>query len=334
MPKVSVIIPAYNAMQYLPDTVSSVLRQTFINFELLIINDGSSDNIKEWVINLTDERVKLISQQNQGVSVARNIGISQAQGEYIAFLDADDLWYATKLEKQVRFLDNNPTIGLVHSWMAVIDEQGKPTGRIMTSDTEGSAWKQLVEKNTVACSSVMVRRLCFQTVEGFSPRQNEYPVDVEDWEMWIRIAAHYPFAVIKEPLISYRQHISNTSKNWQSLEKAYRIVIEKAFHTAPPELLYLKKRSYGHANLRLAWKCLQSRDRHYKQALYFRQQALIYYPQLCYCWEYIRLSLAVTALQLFGANTYTKVLKLIYTLRRHLSSLGKESFIYSRIKIK
>ncbi|MEA5567050.1 glycosyltransferase family 2 protein [Anabaena sp. UHCC 0399] len=334
MLKVSVIIPAYNAMQYLPETVSSVFQQTFTNFEILIINDGSSDNIQEWVLNLTDKRVKLISQQNQGVSVARNTGISQAQGEYIAFVDADDLWDATKLEKQVSFLDNNPTIGLVHSWMAVIDEQGKPTGRIMASDTEGSAWKQLVEKNTVACSSVMVRRLCFQTVEGFSPRQNEYPVDVEDWEMWIRIAAHYPFAVIKEPLIFYRQHISNTSKNWQSLEKAYRIVIEKAFHTAPPELLYLKNRSYGYANLRLAWKCLQNRDRDYKQALNFRQQALIHYPQLRYCWEYIRLSLAVMALQLFGANIYTKVLKLIYTLRRHLSSLGKESFIYSWIKIK
>ncbi|WP_392482955.1 glycosyltransferase family 2 protein [Nostoc sp. C110] len=334
MLKVSVIIPAYNAMHYLPKTVSSVLQQTFTNFEILIINDGSSDNIQEWVLNLTDKRVKLISQQNQGVSVARNIGISQAQGEYIAFLDSDDLWNATKLEKQVRCLDHNPTIGLVHTWMAVIDEQGKPTGKVMKSKTEGSVWKQLVEKNTVACSSVMVRRLCFQKLGGFSPRQNEYPVDVEDWEMWIRIAAHYPFTVIKEPLISYRQHISNTSTNWQSLNKAYRIVIEKAFQTASPELLYLKNRSYGHANLRLAWKCLQNRDRDYKQALNFRQQALIHYPQLRYSWEYIRLSLAIVALQLFGVNTYTQVLKLIYKLRRHLSSLGKESFIYSRLKIK
>ncbi|RCJ22318.1 glycosyl transferase family A [Nostoc minutum NIES-26] len=332
MPKVSVIVPAYNAMQYLPETVDSVLQQTFTDFEVLIIDDGSLDNIKEWVSNLTDKRVKLISQKNQGVSLARNIGISQAQGEYIAFLDSDDLWYATKLEKQVCCLDNNPRIGLVHSWMSVIDERGKPTGKVMTSDTEGSVWKQLVEQNTVACSSVMVRRLCFQTLGGFSPRQNEYPVDVEDWEMWIRIAAHYPFAVIKEPLICYRQHISNTSKNWQSLEKAYRIVIEKTFHTAPPELLYLKNRSYGHANLRLAWKCLQSKDLDYKQALNFWQQALIHYPQLRYCWEYIRLSLAITALQLFGANNYTQVLKLIYALRRHLFSLGQETFIYPKDK--
>ncbi|MCG6137601.1 MAG: glycosyltransferase family 2 protein [Nostoc sp. LLA-1] len=328
MPKVSVIIPAYNAMQYLPETISSVLQQTFSDFEVLIIDDGSSDNIKEWVLNLTDKRVKLISQTNQGVSVARNTGINQAKGEYIAFLDADDLWYATKLEKQIRCLDNNPEIGLVHSWMAVINEEGKATGKFMNSDAEGDVWKQIVEKNTVACSSVMVRRCCFQRWGMFLPRQNECPVDVEDWEMWIRIAAHYPFAVIKEPLILYRQHTNSTSKNWRSIQTAYRIVIEKAFSTAPPELLYLKKRSYGHANLRLAWKCLENRERDYIQAQNFQQQALIYYPQLRYCWEYIRLSLVIITLQMFGANSYTHLLNLIYSLRRSFPIFVQKSSIY------
>lgn len=91
MPKVSVIIPAYNSMQYLPETLESVLKQTFTDFEVLIINDGSSDNTVEWAGKLEDPRVKLISQDNQGLPGARNTGIFHAQADYIAFLDADDL---------------------------------------------------------------------------------------------------------------------------------------------------------------------------------------------------------------------------------------------------
>ncbi len=322
MPKVSVVLPSYNSMTYLPETLESVLRQTFTDFEVLIINDGSSDNIVQWASGLVDPRVRLISQQNQGVSVARNTGIAQAQGEYIAFLDADDLWEPTKLEKQVPCLKDNPEIGLVHTWMAVIDQQGKPTGRVMTSNAEGEVWQQLVEQNTVACSSVIVRRSCFETVGVFLPR-NECPVDVEDWEMWIRVASRYPFAMVKEPLMLYRQHPNNTSKNWQSLEQAYTIVIERAFKCVPSELLYLKNRSYGHANLRLAWKCLQSIDRDYKTAIHFRQQALINYPQLRFSRECLRLSLAIALMQWFGPHRYSRVLALLYTLRRRISSVAR-----------
>jgi hypothetical protein len=222
----------------------------------------------------------------------------------------------------VHCLENNPAVGLVHTWMAVIDQQGKPTGRVMTSNAEGEVWNQLVEQNTVACSSVIVRRCCFETVGVFLPR-NECPVDVEDWEMWIRVASRYPFAVIKEPLMLYRQHPNNTSKNWQSLEQAYRIVIERAFNCVPSELLYLKNRSYGHANLRLAWKCLQSVDKDCKTAVHFRQQALINYPQLRYSSEYIRLLVASTLMRWFGPHCYSRVLALIYTLRRRISSVAR-----------
>jgi glycosyltransferase involved in cell wall biosynthesis len=327
MPKVSVVIPAYNAIKYLPETVERVLKQTFTDFEVLIINDGSSDNIVAWTSGILDPRVKLISQQNQGVSVARNTGIAQAQGEYIAFLDADDLWEPTKLEKQVHCLEHNQSIGLVHTWMAVIDQQSKPTGRVMTSNAEGEVWKQLVEKNTVACSSVMLRRCCFETVGVFLPR-DECPVDVEDWEMWIRVASCYAFAVIKEPLMLYRQHPNNTSKNWQSIEQAYRIVIERAFNSVPSELLYLKNRSYGHANLRLAWKCLQSIDRDYKKAIHFRQQAIINYPQLRYSGESIRLLVAIALRQGLGAKNYPKMLAIINTLRRRISRVARLCSIY------
>jgi glycosyltransferase involved in cell wall biosynthesis len=312
MPKVSVVIPAYNAMTYLPETVESVLQQTFTDFEVLIIDDGSSDHIKEWVAQLTDPRIKLISQINQGLPNARNTGIVHALGEYIAFLDADDLWKPTKLEKQVRCLDDNPSIGLVHTWMVLVDEQSQPTGRVITSNAEGEVWKQLVERNVIACPSVMVRRDCFDAVGMFDSTLRS----IEDWDMWIRIASRYPFAVINEPLAYYRQLANSMSKNCQVMEQAFHLVIEKAFAFAPPELLYIKPRSYGHANLCLAWKALQSSDRNYQQANQFCCQAVEHYPSLRFSQEYIRLKLAIAAMSWFGPDRYSKMLTLIYALRR------------------
>lgn len=319
MPKVSVIIPAYNAMAYLPETVESVLRQTFTDFEVLIIDDGSSDHTVQWVSGLVDPRVKLIEQQNQGASAARNTGIAHAKGEYVSFLDADDLWSETMLEKQVRCLEDNPAVGLVHTWMALIDEQGRPTGRVMTSNAEGDVWQQLVEQNTVFCSSVMVRSCCFETVGVFDRNL----LNIDDWDMWIRIAAHYHFAVLKEPLMRYRQHQNNMSKNWQVVEQALRSIIEKAFRCAPPEVQYLKSRSYGHANIFLAWKALQSSNRDYKRAIDFRASAIAHFPKLRYSREYIRLSLAISAIRWFGPDGYNRVLTLIYALRRRLSSVAQ-----------
>lgn len=314
-PKVSVIIPAYNAMNYLPETVESVLRQTFTNFEVLIIDDGSSDNIVQWASELVDTRVKLIKQANQGVSAARNAGIARAQGEYVAFLDADDLWEPTKLEKQVRCLEDNPVVGLVHTWMILADEQGKSKGKLIASNAEGDVWQQLVVRNTILTSSVMVRRCCFENVGVFDCSLRSY----EDWELWIRIASRYSFTLIKEPLVLYRQHTSNTSNNWQVMEQGFRLVMEKIFHSAPSELLYLKNQSYGYANLYLAWKALQSGDGDSKQALHFRQQALVHYPRLRYSRRYIHLSLAIAMMQWFGSDGYQKVLAFINTLRQRIS---------------
>jgi glycosyltransferase involved in cell wall biosynthesis len=320
MPKVSVIIPAYNTMDFLPETLESVLKQTFDDFEVIIVNDGSSDNIEEWASQLTEPRVKLISQANQGPSAARNTGIAQAKGEYIAFVDADDLCEPSKLEKQVRCLDDNPAVGLVYSWISVIDEQGKATGRVITYDAQGDVLREILVRNIIYCPSVVVRRCCFDTVGLFEPnlRFNE------DWEIWIRIASRYHFAVTKEPLVYYRQHPRNSSKNWQFMEEGYRIVIEKAFNSVPSELQYLKNRSYGHANLSLAWKALQSRERDYKLAIHFRANVIAYYPQLRFSKEYIRLSLAIALMRHFGSDGYNRTLAIAFALRRR--TLGRLTF--------
>ena len=200
MPKVSVVIPAYNAMPYLPQTLNSVLGQSLTDFEVLIIDDGGTDHIQTWFAqSVIDLRVKLISQINQGLSGARNTGITNAQGEYVVFLDADDLWAPTKLEKQVHSLDKNLAVGLVYNWTALIDAAGEPTGRIMGGDIEGNVLEQILQRNIIDCPSVLVRRKCFENVGMFDCTLRS----VEDWDMWIRIAERYPFAVTKEPLVYY-----------------------------------------------------------------------------------------------------------------------------------
>ncbi len=312
MPRVSVVIPAHNSMAYLPETLESVLAQTFTDFEVLIIDDGSSDHIVTWASQIVDARVKLISQANKGLAGARNTGIGEAQGEYIAFLDADDLWEPTILEKQVPCLDDNPAIGLVHSWMLLVDEEGRSTGRVMTSEAEGNVWEKVIEKNVIACPSVVVRRHCFETVGVFDPKSKP----LEDWDMWIRIAEHYPFALVRETLSYYRQLPNSMSKNYQAMEKAFHIVIEKAFKSASKEILPLKSRSYGYANLCLAWKVLQSSEKDYKRAKHFREKALDCYADLRFSRENLRLSLAVFLLRYFGPDSYCKILSLAYAFRR------------------
>lgn len=321
MPKVSVVIPAYNAMNYLPATMGSLLNQTFEDFEVIVVNDGSSDETEEWVSQIENSKIKLISQENKGLAGARNTGIAHAKGEYIAFLDADDLWEPTKLEKQVTVLEENPEVGLVYTWVALIDEQGEFTGRIFKNNAEGDVWNQLTERNIVECGSVaMVRRSCFETVGIFDRNLRSF---VEDWDMWLRIASRYSFKLIKEPLVYYRQISTSASRNWEAMEQSFRMVIEKAFACAPSELLYLKKRSYGAATLCLAWKALQSQSQDYKKANDFLQQALAYNPQLRFSKEYVRLSLAISAMRWLGSDGYKRLLALVYALRRRTFSFGQ-----------
>lgn len=313
MPKVSVVIPSYNAMTYLPKTIESVLKQTFTDYEVLIVNDGSSDHIVEWASQITDLRVKLISQENQGVSAARNTGIAQAQGQYIAFLDADDLWEPTKLEKQLSCLEANPSVGLVYTWTALIDQFGQPTRRVWVSHVEGNVWEQIVVDDMISNgSSAMVRRRCFEAAGVFDPKISSS----EDRDMWTRIAVHYPFAVVKEFLTLYRRHPHNTTNQRQKMIQDLRQVIEKSFESAPLELLYLRNRSYGVMNLFQAWNSVD--EGNYQEAMHFQRQTLLHNPQLRYSENYIRLSLAIAMMRWFGPHAYDGVRSLTRTLRQRI----------------
>jgi glycosyltransferase involved in cell wall biosynthesis len=311
MPKVSVVIPSYNAMAYLPKTLESVLQQTFTDFEVLIINDGSSDSIVQWATSITDPRVKLISQPNQGVSVARNTGIAHAQGEYIAFLDADDFWDSTKLAKQVQCLDNTET-GLVYTWTSLINSSGKPINRFFISHTEGNVWEEIVVEDFICNgSSAMVRRSCFDTVGVFEPGLHIG----EDIDMWTRIAARYPFAVVKELLTFYRRHSNNATSTRLKVMQGIHRVTEKTFQSVPLELLYLRNRKYGVLFHNEAWIALIE-EKNYQRAIEFYRQSFLHYPQIVFSRNGLNLSFRILLLRLFGIKNYVGMRNIITKMKK------------------
>jgi GT2 family glycosyltransferase len=209
MPRVSVVIPAYNAANYIHSTVASVLAQTYHDYELIVVDDGSTDATRE-VLQVFGQQLKYIYQKNQERSAARNTGIRAASGELIAFLDSDDLWHPEKLERQVVALDEYPTAVLTYCQAAYMNHLGEPVSRFGNwIDRNDEAETVLADRSRelfvgdVVCgggSTPMVRRIIIDRV-GFFDLNLTYP---EDWDYWARLSRIGPFVYIPEPLVRYR----------------------------------------------------------------------------------------------------------------------------------
>ncbi|MBW4651842.1 MAG: glycosyltransferase family 2 protein [Kaiparowitsia implicata GSE-PSE-MK54-09C] len=319
-PIVSVIIPSYNAMAYLPDTLASVLNQTFQDFEVLIINDGSTDHITDWMSTITDPRVRCISQENRGLSEARNTGIQHAAGELLAFLDADDLWDVSKLEKQVQYFRQYPEAGVVYTWSQLVDEAGTPTGRLFASSAEGNIWEALLLDSDVISngSSAMVRKACFDAVGVFDASLTS----AEDLDMWLRITPQFPFKVIKEPLTLYRQAPGSMSKNRERMVRNLCVVIDRAFESALPEKLYLRDQVYAGIYLNLAW--LKLDESNYPDAIQHGRQALFRSPQILFSQQFLRFGIATVLGRLFGPYAYKGFKGMTQLLRRQILRLSTQ----------
>lgn len=239
MPAISVIIPAYNAESTILKTIESVQQQSFLDFELIIINDGSTDRTLE-LIDIQDSRIKIFCYENGGVSVARNRGTSHATGDFITFLDADDLWTPDKLELQIAALLKHPEAGVAYSWTCFLDEQGKSLYTANPVLFEGNVYAKLLLWNFLySGSNPLIRRQALESVGGFDSTLTHG----EDWEFYLRLAANWSFVVVPKPQVLYRQTSSSASSKIEVMEKEVLRAIEKAFLTAPLELQYLKNQS-------------------------------------------------------------------------------------------
>ena len=177
----------------------------------------------------------------------------------IAFIDSDDTWEPTFLAETVGRFEAEPDLGLVYSWYDVIDAEGRRNGRVIVSDWEGDVWEQFLTRNPVACSGAVVPKKVFESVGGFSVNRDRFPIDVEDWELWIRIAADHRVAVVSEPLVHHRRHDSNSTSNVESLDAAYRNMLEVVFDGVDAARLALRPMATARAEILLGWHSLIDR---------------------------------------------------------------------------
>ncbi len=217
-PLVSVIIPAYNAEKYIERTIHSALLQDYENLEIIVIDDGSTDNTADVVKKLAekDRRLKYVHQQNGGVSSARNHGYKFSKGEYLAFLDADDIWLPDNVSKKLAHLQDNPDVGLVHSDALLIDENDNSLNEVKKGKS-GWVLDDLLSWNETcipAPSSIIVKREVIDSVGGFDTSLST----AADQEFFFRVASKYKIGRVEEVTWQYRIHSQNMHSNIALME--------------------------------------------------------------------------------------------------------------------
>jgi len=207
---VSVIIPVYNRAATIARAIRSVLGQSYSDFEIVVVDDGSRDGTGQIVQTFQSQtnKIRYFFQTNAGPSAARNRGIAMAKGEYLAFLDSDDLWYSFKLAKQLPLFDADPDLGLVYSWAEVTNPAGKRQFR--NSSHAGCCLEQLLsEGNFIATSSAMVRKTVMAQVGGF----DESLQGSEDIDLWLRIAGQFKIGCVEDYLMIKCEQTKNSLQN-------------------------------------------------------------------------------------------------------------------------
>lgn len=266
---VSVIMPTYNHGKFIAESIESVLDQTYRNLELIIIDNYSDDNTEEIVRSYNDERIQYFKFHNKGViAAARNFGLKKISGDYVAFLDSDDIWHNNKLEKQLPHFHETDIIGVATNFTIISDtsyyrNSNLPKSRKGYVDFN---YKNILNANHLITSSVVVRRNVLEQVGGFDESRDF--CFIEDWELWLRMARSGSFRILEQPLLSYRVFRKKNRKSYQ-VAKRYLKILDKHVglgFVKPSELAEPKASIYLHiASKLLEFDQKQSR-KYYKEA--------------------------------------------------------------------
>ncbi len=242
-PRVSVVIPAFNAVKTLEATVNSVLAQTVREIEIIVVDDGSTDGTLKLASSFRDDRLRAVHQQNAGVSAARNVGLRSATGDYVAFLDSDDLWLPEKLAKQLALIESDRTISAVQSGVFFVDDDLNVLSVRRCTDTGDAFRESLLFRNLPAFpSTLLVNREQLLRLGGF----DESLVILEDWDLAVRLSRK-GFRSIEEPLGLYRVHAGNRSRNVDLHVAPGFSVLKRVFddQELPFELRRFRRRAYA-----------------------------------------------------------------------------------------
>ncbi len=260
MPRVSILLTCYNHLAYLPACLESVWAQTFDDFEVIVLDDGSTDGTREWLTSGAPPSVLpgcivpgeteggvgggdsgrprpplriVFNERNLGTYGTLNVGLGLATGEFVAVLNDDDLWAPTKLEREIAMLDAHPEVGLVHTDGHFIDgdgrrTEGNPLGFAFPRTETGDVLLALIGANKIIASAVLVRRQCFDEVGVF----DEAYFGSGDWQMWLRVAERWAVGYVDEPLTFYRVHGANASHKleriWRDDERLREWLVERS----------------------------------------------------------------------------------------------------------
>lgn len=229
-PAVSVIIPTYNRAALIGEAIASVLNQSFADFELIIVDDGSTDDSASVILSFDDPRLIFLRQENRGRSAARNAAIARARGKYVAFLDSDDTFLADKLERQVAYMELHPEVGMVYTSALCIDETGNPLdGHAYVAEREGRIYQDVAffRPVTITLPTVMVRREVLTAAGHFDEAMERF----EDTDLWRRIAKRNVVGVMREATCRLRTHADNAleSQNPAKIVRAIECYVAKVF---------------------------------------------------------------------------------------------------------
>jgi glycosyltransferase involved in cell wall biosynthesis len=282
MSQISIIIPTYNAAKTITETIASVQKQTIDDWELIVVNDGSTDDTLKVLNRIEDSRLTILSVDNGGVAEARNLGLSRATGEYIAFLDADDLWVADKLELQLQALKENPQAIVAYSWTCFMDEQ--KSGYVYHASSsykyQGNVYPRLLIADFIhSGSNTLIRKQALDSVGGFDSDCN----GCEDWDLWLRLAAVGDFTVVPKHQIIYRRAMGSTTSNVEKMYTQALFAVNKAYQNAPKHLQHLRRRSEGNLHMYTASLYLQhgtDRSQTKKAGQHIGRSLQKYYPML------------------------------------------------------
>jgi glycosyltransferase involved in cell wall biosynthesis len=269
-PKVSIIIPTYQRAHLIGLTLESALRQTFTDYEIVVIDDGSTDNTAE-VVHSIAPNARYIWQENVGIPEVLNVCVREARGEYISFLGSDDALAPTALEKEAAILDANPKVGLVHSAAWLMDEAGRltqllrpPLARVSYVRSGFAEIADLLMSNHIVATTVMVRRRCFDECGFFDRRFGLY----EDWNMWTRIFKRWDAAYVAEPLAFYRVHGGEAGSIFRKadprdLARYRRMHLDQVLGDPASGYRQLRRRAFAKHHCTVAMHAFNSGDRMY-----------------------------------------------------------------------
>lgn len=257
-PAASILMATHNSGPFLTATLESALNQTFPDFELIVVDDGSSDETPQRLLRYTDPRMRLLRQSNQGQPAALNAALKIARGAFVGFLDHDDLWLPTKLERHLAWFDRHPEVDLTFSWSRLIDEEGRDLGLHPRYWRGAASFGELLEDFVIGnTSSVVMRREALERVGGFDAALER----CFDLDAFARVALLRPGNVhaIEEVLTLYRRHCGQMSRDWRAMQRSWEATLAKLRKAAPRETAAVERRATANTCRYLAYLAYEAR---------------------------------------------------------------------------